>query len=414
MLLLSYLCVLLGLGLSSAIPVQKTDDSMTWTPSTSTSARPTTSGAIQTTSSYQSFSTTGVTYYGSTVVPSTPAPASVGPSCGNCTPSVVWNDVIFLIDASAASTTKNVGDMWSFILSFCESLNVQRSSYTDNLQYVRVGVIAYSDDVKVVAGLGSVSFDDMFDLDIPYLAGGLKGTNLEKAITTASEMFDSSAHRPNSRKVLFVIAPDYNPAGTTAPQKVADTFKANGGILIAFEYTPSVGEPNPGLRTLASPNYFLNNHDNGIDDVLQAQCDANCFCLQNYLAYGNSARGTPVSGCYYPVDLPSSFMIGNRNCLKNYNNGYIASVQTADKQNFLTSITNNSIYIIGLENKNGVLQWSDGSNLGSYHPYRSGPPSSSDMVIVNNGYWDLTNNRNGYWYVCESSPCSANKYCDSV
>ncbi|CAI4220844.1 unnamed protein product [Auanema sp. JU1783] len=345
-------------------------------------------------------------FVGSTV----PSP-SVGPSCGECNSMNIWTDVIFIVESSENSGIRNSQMMWAFVCGLGESFNIQPSIYTDSKEYMRVGIINYSEDVEVVGELGSVTFLQMGRMSIPFIGGGQNGTNIEKAIETASDMFSRGGHRPNSRKVIFLFSAKYLP--TSDPQGAASKFKADGGVLFVYEYQPDSTAQTKELIQLASPQYYFHMLSSTYDDVVLAHCDANCFCLNNYVSFKTSDRGLPLAGCYYPVDSPRSLKLGNTNCKNAYNGGYIASAQTSEKQTFLTKLTDNSIYIIGLQNNNGALQWSDGSPLGSYHPYKSGPPSSSDMVIVNNGYWDLTNNLNRYWYVCESSPCSSNRYCDN-
>ena len=94
-------------------------------------------------------------------------------------------------------------------------------------------MVTYGNDAKLVYPLGSINNADIDGIfGLPY--NGDKTTNLEAAIQLAMQQFNGPNHRPNARRVMFVMAAVYDPDGVTAPQKAATTFKEADGVMIVY------------------------------------------------------------------------------------------------------------------------------------------------------------------------------------
>ncbi|CAI4231452.1 unnamed protein product [Auanema sp. JU1783] len=303
--------------------------------------------------------------------------------------------------------------MWAFILTVSEHFNIQYRNYTDS-NFMQNGIIVYSDQVQTVAPLGSITYPDMLQLQIPFLGGGRAQANLTRAITDASAQFSSYGRR-NSRRIIVIMAITYNSGGEYSPLKVSTTFKENGGIIMAYSYVPTETAPNEQIKQLASSGYFFSSLNSSVEDLVEAQCDANCFCPNNFKSFISSTRNTPLHGCYYAVDLPSNYPLANSNCKRNYDDGYIASVQSLEKQMFLRNQTLGQTVLIGLHNLNGTWVWSDNQQLGDYHPWVYEPePSQYTCIPENENNWMPIDRKEGFWYVCETKPCGCNNYCGDV
>lgn len=103
----------------------------------------------------------------------------------------------------------------------------------------RVGIITYGNQANVLYPLGSVNNNDLDQIfSLPF--NNDANTNLESALKAANDQFQGTAHRPNAKSVIVVMAATYNPGGVTAPQATAHTFIENGGILMVFSRTSNI------------------------------------------------------------------------------------------------------------------------------------------------------------------------------
>ncbi|CAI4231441.1 unnamed protein product [Auanema sp. JU1783] len=280
-----------------------------------------------------------------------------------------------------------------------------------------MGLIVYSKTAKLIAGLGTINNTDVLNLDIPFM-DTTDEPDLEGAIQLAVAEFEKQKDRLSSRKVIVLIASTYDPLGTRAPQVVMNDFHADGGISIVLDYYESVGTDTKHLPDLASPGYYFYSRNSSIPDMLQAQCDANCFCKINYVYLPEGIRRLPTQGCDYPVDLESSYALAERNCDRNYGNSHLVVAKTQEKNSFVSNLTLTAQYL-GLSLKSGVWTWDDGTTLGSYQNWLAAPTTNSDdggcaVLSLNTGKWQQSSCRNAYEYICEQSPCSSVRYCPDL
>ena len=119
------------------------------------------------------------------------------------------------------------------------------------------------------------------------------------------------------------------------------------------------------------------------------------------------------------VPLASNRRLASVQCNSN-NNGTLATDQDASKTNFLANLFHGSEpFWIGLnyDTHNKRWQWPDGNLLlaNDYQPWAGGKPYNGNGamgVFVTNQTWQITDLRNGYNYICQSSPCGSTHYCD--
>ena len=81
--------------------------------------------------------------------------------------------------------------------------------------------------------MGSVNNDDLENIEsLPFNNETI--TNLEAGIQVAAAELIGPAHRQNAKKVIIVFATTFNPQGSHPPQEAAQTFIADGGILMVY------------------------------------------------------------------------------------------------------------------------------------------------------------------------------------
>ncbi|PAV78789.1 hypothetical protein WR25_00494 isoform C [Diploscapter pachys] len=358
-----------------------------------------------------------------TTVAPTSAPLR-GPHC-TCNYSTVWLDVIYIFDASAATTANGLMELLGKVQTDAQWLNIAKSTDTSASEYhTRVGIIYYDSDATVYAPLGSLTQMDF--LSIPTLPfRNDPGTNLEAAINLALNQFNSSAHRIEAKTVIHLLATTYRPGDYQDPTQIAETFKGDGGIMIVYDYIEAHGSVAPELNTIASPGYFTTSSDDTDGSfVLNAFCDANCFCFVGYNAYSqDTGRNLPNQGCYYPVETTNGYTIAENRC-KSFNNGYLATVENEDKMRFLWRMFKQPTnFWIGLQYDGSAFKWQDNYALtaNDYQPWapngkqvQSG--QMSGIYAISTGdqnaiKWSTHEPRQGFWFACEVAPCDSEHYC---
>lgn len=96
-----------------------------------------------------------------------------------------------------------------------------------------MGIITYGNTANVLYPLGSLDNDDIDNLfNLPFNNDPL--ANLEAGIQAAVAQFNGPNHRGNARRVIIVMAAVFNPEGENAPNKTAQTFKEQDGVLMVF------------------------------------------------------------------------------------------------------------------------------------------------------------------------------------
>ncbi|CAJ0942617.1 unnamed protein product, partial [Mesorhabditis belari] len=287
--------------------------------------------------------------------------------------------------------------------------------------YTRVGAVGYGDNATLQHSLTSfTSVNDLLSRFNPTI-DGTKGSNIEAAIRLAQDQFDSQGHRPNVKRVIILAASHYEPGTSEDPTQVAQQFREDGGFLITLEYVQEHGAQVPILADLASPCFAISNSNADLHavDLQNKLCMANCFCLTNWEPYMiNPTCNVPDGGCYYPVLIPAAEILAKAFC-ERQTGGMLVKVEDAAKAIFVNSMYSNTKEKtwIGLEYsplKFGYV-WDDGSNVGSYQPFASRNISVT-CVSQQPGSGFLTNWYpadcvEDHMYTCQSTPCSADKYC---
>ncbi|CAD6185843.1 unnamed protein product [Caenorhabditis auriculariae] len=344
---------------------------------------------------------------------------SPDPTC-NCKLETVWNDVIFAFDRSSATTDQGLQELLFHVQTDIEWFTLCKGDAQDAScqSKMRAGIILYNSQATVQNQLGSLDSDDFMGITSLPFDSADAGTNLEAAIKTAKAEFDQRG-RANARKVLVVLATTYKPGDYEDPTQMANTFKEDGGILVVYNYVEQHGAPAAGLKLIASNGYFCNSTEDTSGDCLrQAQCDANCFCPPNYNPYDSvGTRLLPMGGCYYTIPLSAAQKLASNRC-KSFNSGTLPYVESADKFKYLIDqFPSGANFWIGLTYNTSTTkwQWPDNSALATdgYAPWAKNEPSnpaskgcaySPITTSSTSGTWATADCRQGYSYVCESSP----------
>ncbi|PAV61256.1 hypothetical protein WR25_15536 [Diploscapter pachys] len=294
--------------------------------------------------------------------------------------------------------------------------------------YSGCAAISYAKQVKLLNNLNYWKSTEDFMNNMQFQYIGESGTNIEGAIQMAVQNFaDPAQHRLAAKKVLIIAASSYSSGDYDDPTQAADSFKNDGGIIITLSYDQTHGLPESLLRNLSTPNYWLTNSVNmHADDMRWLLCEANCFCPTNMKPYNQDAWMAPQGGCHNPVSIPAINRLGERDCLNEWHNGFIAFVEDINKLNFLGSlVAPKSKYWIGLQYINN--QWIWPSALGdakfkiNYQSWGAGEPqlSKGNCVYMYQasgfGYsWFVDSCNADYNYICQASPCHSMSYCPYI
>nr|CDJ89937.1 von Willebrand factor domain containing protein [Haemonchus contortus] len=289
-------------------PITTTPSHHTTPPSTPTSSstqNSTTPRFLTSTSIPRRTTPTSTSTSSSPTVPTnTPAPVVRTSSECECVPKTIWLDVFLLMEAGVFMGSNGISSATDYIVSAFAKMTVGQAEQFQT----RLGVIRYASSVDLIADLDVyTSTEDLLDLDILPL--NETDTNIEGAIRMARERFESTSHRAAARKVIIIVGSTYREAVLNNPLKVAEQFRAEGGIIITIEYVQEHEKSVPMLRKLASPKYSLINYKDGkqlhAQELRQLLCEANCFCKKKWIPYNTDTWQAPQGGCYYPFLIPS-------------------------------------------------------------------------------------------------------------
>ncbi|VDO29764.1 unnamed protein product [Haemonchus placei] len=277
----------------------------TSTPTSSSTQTSTTPRFLTSTSTPRRTTPTSASTSSSPSVPTnTPAPVVRTSSECECVPKTIWLDVFLLMEAGVFMGSNGIASATDYIVSAFAKMTVGQAEQFQT----RLGVIRYASSVDLIADLDVyTSTEDLLDLDILPL--NETDTNIEGAIRMARARFASTSHRAAARKVIIIVGSTYREAVLNNPLKVAEQFRAEGGIIITIEYAQEHEKSVPMLRKLASPNYSLINYKDGkqlhAQKLRQLLCEANCFCKKKWIPYNTDKWQAPQGGCYHPFLIPS-------------------------------------------------------------------------------------------------------------
>ncbi|CAJ0581089.1 unnamed protein product, partial [Mesorhabditis spiculigera] len=363
-------------------------------------------------------STTGYDW-GSTATPQQPStPQTVGKLGCGCNHSSLWLDIMLVLDSSSAMTGGGLQELQNYIGTAVLRMAIGQQTG----QMSRIGIITYSDKATLRAPLTMFNSSDNFVdgiFGVPF--ENLGGSNIEAGIQLAVAEFEKNGQGSfaNRKKVIVLAASHYEPGGSVDPKQTAATFRLNG------EYVQTHGATVPVLSELASNCSQLTNRNEDLraDDLLDKFCLANCFCATNWNPYSmDSQCYTPDQGCYFPVTIPSAFVLAQRYC-HNRNGATLPTVCDADKANYMASQLKNAkeAQWTGLQNVGGNFQWDDGTSYASCQPginpsWVNGTATSGQPVAqvtisgFRQGFFGAPS-FNDYLYTCQNAPCSSTLYC---
>ncbi|GMT37800.1 hypothetical protein PFISCL1PPCAC_29097, partial [Pristionchus fissidentatus] len=163
------------------------------------------------------------------------------------------------------------------------------------------------------------------------------------------------SYRENTRQIIYYLtnsAPGTNMNGI-------DDFKTGGGIIIVNDFVLEGEVPIPGLKNLASDNYFFTDLSENFINSLGLFCEANCYCDPNHHPFNDdkvSPRTEANRGCFHPVNNGIPFEKARETCHKTNSN--LVSIHDADKEYFVSSV----VAIFGSKKKYWIALENDGTN----------------------------------------------------
>ncbi|XGW14871.1 hypothetical protein V3C99_000837, partial [Haemonchus contortus] len=388
------------------------------TPTSSSTQTSTTPRFLTSTSTPRRTTPTSASTSSSPLVPTdTPAPVVRTSSECECVPKSIWLDVFLLMEAGVFMGSNRIASATDYIVSAFAKMTVGQAEQFQS----RLGVIRYASSVDLIADLDVyTSTEDLLDLDILPL--NETETNIEGAIRMARERFESTSHRAAARKVIIIVGSTYREAVLNNPLKVAEQFRAEGGIIITIEYVQEQEKSVPMLRKLASPNYSLINYKDGkqlhAQELRQLLCEANCFCKKKWIPYNTDKWQAPQGGCYYPFLIPSMQILANRTCFRK-NDGVLAIDEDSNKNAFLMSLfPPKTKFWLGLQLKGSQWLWQNGRPADKFTKWAKGHPKIGmgkcvymEQYTGSKSAWFSDDCDNDHYHICQAKPCDSSKYC---
>ncbi|CAJ0942701.1 unnamed protein product, partial [Mesorhabditis belari] len=272
-----------------------------------------------------------------------------------CLVDSLWLDVIFVVESTEAVSKVGLQQVELFIETTLMQTTISPSQ-------LRVGVITYADEPQIVADLttyGSTA-ELMAKLDIPFLGGVVN--DAESALRKATELFQKD-HRANVRKVAVLFAASLDTIASM-PIEIGNDFREDGGVLIAIEFVSARGAHVPAIRELASEGYVLSTALEQLhsSDLLEALCDANCYCAAGHYPLSNGTRKTPDGGCFLPSDVAAERDQAASACASAHEGAFLPVVNDDQTNDLLFAVNKWSDVQLWLGGKliNGQLQWDNG------------------------------------------------------
>ncbi|VDO59991.1 unnamed protein product [Haemonchus placei] len=262
----------------------------------------------------------------------TSIPNVEGTPCA-CNYSTSWNDVMLVFESTESTTEHGLQEMLAYVQSNLFRFNILPYPSSNQLS-TRIGVVVYGLTAHLYAPLGSLTYNEFLNIQsLPYYGDQI--VNLEDALRMAALQFQTEMDRSNSRNVIVLFATSYSAGGAFNPAQVADQFKEDNGVLVVYNYVEEHGFPEPRLKDIASPGYFLSSQTdlegNGISEAL---CSANCFCRQGYDPFQvNAPRNTPSGGCYSVKQAQTTYSLATSRC--RMEGGVVALAKTRNQTEYL-------------------------------------------------------------------------------
>ncbi|GMT16521.1 hypothetical protein PFISCL1PPCAC_29096 [Pristionchus fissidentatus] len=328
-------------------------------------------------------------------------------------PAEIWVDVVILLDTSA-SMGDSLEEVKSLITSFISLLSTDTSAKF----YSRVGVIAVSDTVDVIYNLNMSSTDDLDMIKKHNVDKIDVGAGIQAALKMFGDGKSMSSYRENARQIIYCLS---NSAPGTNLNGV-DDFKAGGGIVIVNDFVLEGEQAIPGLKNLASDNYFFTDLSDNFINSLGLFCEANCFCDSNHHPFNDdkvSPRTEANRGCFRSFNDAMPFEEARTIC--HMADSSLVSIHDADKEYFVSSVVamfgSKKKYWIALENDGTNWVWDDKStdpfndwDKSTNQPNTNGGKLMCAYAVNSQGLnvgWTAANCAMDNFYVCESVPCSA-------
>ncbi|GMT27474.1 hypothetical protein PFISCL1PPCAC_18771, partial [Pristionchus fissidentatus] len=331
-------------------------------------------------------------------------------------PTGIWVDVVILLDTSS-SMGNSVEEAKSLVMSFVRLLSTDVNAEF----YSRVGVIAVSDTIQEIYNLNMSSSDDLDTISKQDISKIDIAAGIEAAQKMFSNGMSSTSYRKNAKQIIYYLT-NSEPGNN---MKAADDFKNGGGIIIVNDYVQEGQFNSPGLKPIASDNFYFTDLSENYLTSLTLFCEVNCFCSSDSHSFNDdllSPRTQANRGCFHPVNSGIPFDLARDTC--NRENSSLVSIHDYAKEFFVSSV----VATFGLKKKYWIAYQNNGSKWiwddKSTDPFSDWDVNQPDTNGGNSlcAYATQTTGLNVKWtaancampnlYVCESVPCRVgNKNC---
>ncbi|GMT27468.1 hypothetical protein PFISCL1PPCAC_18765 [Pristionchus fissidentatus] len=324
-------------------------------------------------------------------------------------PKDIWVDVVILLDISA-SMGNSLEEAKSLVMSFVRLLSTDVKAEF----YSRVGVIAVSDTVQEIYNLNMSSTDHLSMItqnDIPAI-------DIASGIEAAQKMFSDGmsapSYRKNAKQIIYYLT---NSQPGTNLNRIND-FKNGGGIIVVNDFVEEGKVITPGLKAIASDNFYFTDLSENYVQSLSLFCEVNCFCNSNKHAF-NDGRINPRTqanrGCFHPVDSGIPFDMASDTC--NRENSSLVSIHDNAKEFFVSSLISifgqKKKYWIAYHYNGSKWEWDDQSTNPFTDWDANQPDTKGDTFLCAHATqttglsvkWSVVNCAMPNLYVCESPPC---------
>uniref|UniRef100_A0A914CHT6 C-type lectin domain-containing protein n=2 Tax=Acrobeloides nanus TaxID=290746 RepID=A0A914CHT6_9BILA len=349
--------------------------------------------------------------------------------CG-CNYGRIWVDIVLLIDHSSNVEQTEMQSLLQSILTMFShtSINPARN------ESVRIAVANFARNIVSLADLTQInSIEDLEKILLKVQRNTLiSDVNTGLALNWASVVFEMSDRRPNAKNVVVLYSSAYSQGNVQDPMQSAIQLKSQGVTIITVAIK---GAAWPTLSLLASPDNGFSVTGSDVNTlVLNAFCQANCFCKSGFTRLVDSS-GHQYGECVAVTNNVNNWVSASVDCSSWYRGSFLASEFSSFKHSFILNLTKPlklDSYFIGLsynkftsgyqwQQPNGTiialdstfLPWLTGYPNNMYGDcvkiIRANNPSAQNMVWMNAHCYEEVAN-----YVCQMNTCDTNNYCATL
>uniref|UniRef100_A0A0N5A4Q4 C-type LECtin n=1 Tax=Parastrongyloides trichosuri TaxID=131310 RepID=A0A0N5A4Q4_PARTI len=345
----------------------------------------------------------------------------------NCTPinkGAAYLDIVIILDSSNGTDYEGFNGQKGNVISLVSELTIGQG----DSQVSRVAFITAATEATVISDLNAYNSNVeaiRAVMGLNYYNNTGKGIDIEKALTTAYKVIESSGRGPNFKKVILMYSSamendctNVNSFAETdeSPCRTASNIKNKGVTILTVALQYKDGVYNPPANGIASKCFAIK-----ASDFLKRFVDLftyiNCFCFSEFTQFFDTNQCYKAAECLYLENTPTGYTVAQQ--IAALSNGTLVDIRSEMKQNFVMKFASGSLPVfIGLNQikNHNVWLWDTGYTLSGYDHFYTNNANVTDKcaLLDTNGYWYNTvcsPYLGAQAYIYQVNACDAGNFC---